>query len=44
MYRYAKPWFSAQADRGWYYQKIVFDPLNFKMLTTGIRPFVGLQW
>jgi hypothetical protein len=44
MYRYNKPWFSTQVDRGRYYEKTVSDLLNFRVAATGTHPFVGLQW
>src|SRR4029450_824079 len=44
MYRYNKPWFSTQAERGRYYDKTVAELLKFNGSKTGIHPFVGLQW
>lgn len=43
-FRYRKPWFSTQADRGRYYEKAVSDLRDAKATATGAHPFVGLQW
>lgn len=44
MYRYSKPWFSTQADRGRHYEKTVAELLNVNGSRTDIRSFVELQW
>ncbi len=44
LFRYTASGFQTQLDRGTYYQNSLTARLNAAVTTTGVHPFVGIQW
>ncbi len=44
LFRYTASGFQTQLDRGTYYQNSLTARVNAAVTTTGVHPFVGIQW